>query len=79
MMKFQRQGCVLSNDYKELSITETPSLYILLGSHHCSYVFLCTREAWRVHGTRGTWRVHGTRETWRVHVVTWSESSPGSL
>jgi hypothetical protein len=32
MMKFQRQGCVLSNDYKELSITETPSLYILLGS-----------------------------------------------
>jgi hypothetical protein len=32
MMKFRRQGCVLSNDYKELSITETPSLYILLGS-----------------------------------------------
>jgi hypothetical protein len=32
MMKFQRQGCVLSNDYKELSITETSSLYILPGS-----------------------------------------------
>jgi hypothetical protein len=32
MMKFQRQGCVLSNDYKDLSITETPSLYIHLGS-----------------------------------------------
>jgi hypothetical protein len=32
MMKFQRQGCVLSNDYKELSITEIVSLYILLGS-----------------------------------------------
>jgi hypothetical protein len=32
MMKFQRQGCVLSNNYKELSITETVSLYILPGS-----------------------------------------------
>jgi hypothetical protein len=32
MMKFQRQGCVLSNDYEELSITEIASLYILLGS-----------------------------------------------
>jgi hypothetical protein len=32
MMKFQRQGCILSNDYKDLSITKTPSLYIHLGS-----------------------------------------------
>jgi hypothetical protein len=53
-MIFQRQGCVLSNDYKELpvSITETVSLYILLGGHYGSYVFLCARGAWRNHGTR---------------------------
>ena len=31
-MIFQRQDCVLSNNYKELSITQTSSLYILFGS-----------------------------------------------
>jgi hypothetical protein len=29
MMKFQRQGCVLSNDYEELSIREVKPLDIL--------------------------------------------------
>jgi hypothetical protein len=29
MMKFQRQGCVLSNDYEELSIREVKPLVIL--------------------------------------------------
>jgi hypothetical protein len=32
MMKFQRQGCVLSNDYEELYIAENLSSYILLSS-----------------------------------------------
>jgi hypothetical protein len=35
-MRFQRQDCVLGNDYKDLSITETLSLYIHLGSSSLS-------------------------------------------
>jgi hypothetical protein len=55
-MRFQRHGYILSNNYKELYITEILSLYILLGGYYSSYVFLCARGAWRNHGTRGTWR-----------------------
>ena len=33
LMIFQRQGCILINDYKELYITETLSFYILPGSY----------------------------------------------
>jgi hypothetical protein len=34
MMKFQRQGCVLSNDYKELSITETSIYFLVVDMFH---------------------------------------------
>ena len=44
-MRFQRQGCILSNGYKELSITETSSLYILLGSCPVS-VFLNMKSSY---------------------------------
>jgi hypothetical protein len=57
-MNFQRQGCVLSNDYEELSIVKTKSTYIPLPSH--TYVsptnmsVVCTNclACWLGHVTR---------------------------
>jgi hypothetical protein len=38
-MRFQRQGCVLSNDYEELSIVKTESHYIPLRSRVVASVY----------------------------------------